>query len=259
VGIFGRRKKLDPSPWVLQGWDRPNQAQIRQFTRANSHAWDCYITNLCQVDCKGENEAAIFLKVGFDYPAWSESVEPVGHAWRWFSVEGYVVLQLSMYFLDPQKRSIGLHAPGQVTVMTKDLIEKVGSGASRKLGSGPQCMQGLDELQDPGGVGENLIWRERAGGPSVFEDPLGVVLRQHQFRAGGAQVDQVLLEMAQKGGLACSHHAFDHHPGHHGGGRYPLPACRIPLAGPWPPDSDQLAAGTGSFAAVRTWRRTWRV
>ena len=114
MGIFGRHKKLDPSPWVLQGWDRPDQAQIRQFTRANSHAWDYYIPNLCQVDCKGENKTAIFLKVGFDYPTWSESVEPVGHAWRWFSLEGYVVLELSMYFLHPQRRSIGLHAPGQV-------------------------------------------------------------------------------------------------------------------------------------------------
>jgi hypothetical protein len=126
VGIFGRRKELDPSPWVLQGWDRPDQAQIRQFTRANSHAWDYYVPNLRQVDCKGENKTAIFLKVGFDYPTWSESVEPVGHAWRWFPLEGYVVLQLSMYFLDPQRRSIGLHAPGQVTVMTRDLVEKVG-------------------------------------------------------------------------------------------------------------------------------------
>jgi len=126
VGIFGRRKKLDPSRWVLQGWDRPDQAQIRRFTRANSHDWDYYIPNLCQVDCNGENKTAIFLKVGFDYPIWSESVEPVGHVWGWFSLEGYVVLQLSMYFLDPQKRSIGLHAPGQVTVTTKDLVEKVG-------------------------------------------------------------------------------------------------------------------------------------
>src|SRR5438132_10858539 len=78
VGIFGRRKNLDPSPWVLQGWDRPDQAQIRRFTRANSHDWDYYIPNLCQVDCNGENKTAIFLKVGFDYPIWSESVEPVG-------------------------------------------------------------------------------------------------------------------------------------------------------------------------------------
>lgn len=113
-----------PSPWVLAGWDRPEQCYAMAFAQSASGDWEYYKPMLCWVDCAGgQRKPAIFIKVGLDYAQWTETVELRAFQWQWFPTENYVLLCLSMYFEDTKGGIIGLATPGSTYIITPDFIK----------------------------------------------------------------------------------------------------------------------------------------